>query len=196
MAVHGYRKTHAQLTAQGWNPREAGRDRVTSIMRELGIRGARRGRTPVTTQPAKGTDGLAHHADHGVRYTGLVCTTRVMEYGMPPSTGTVGDSYDNAMAENADGAYKTELVWRRKPFRDLRDLELATFRWVSWRGLEAAAPVLGLQDTGTERNRVLCKPSGASRPTIRAEQKSGHINARPCLASRWSRCAPSGRRPR
>ena len=36
------------------------------------------------------------------------------------------------MAESADGAYKTELVWRRKPFRDLRDLELATFRWVSW----------------------------------------------------------------
>lgn len=57
MAVHGYRKTHARLTAQGWNPGEAGRDRVTSIMRELGIRGARRGRTPVTTQPAKGAGG-------------------------------------------------------------------------------------------------------------------------------------------
>ena len=49
---------------------------------------------------------------------------------MLPSTGTVGDSYDNAMAESADGAYKAGLVWRRKPFRDLRDLELATFRWV------------------------------------------------------------------
>ena len=94
---------------------------------------------------------------------------------MLPSTGTVGDSYDNAMAESADGAYKTELVWRRKPFQDSRDLESATFRWVSWRGLEASAPVLGLQDTGTDRNRVLCKPSGANRPTIRAEQKSGHI---------------------
>lgn len=62
---------------------------------------------------------------------------------MLPSTGTVGDSYDNAMAESADGAYKTELVWRRKPFADLKDLELATFRWVSWRGLEAPAPVPG-----------------------------------------------------
>ena len=119
--------------------------------------------------------GLVHHADHGVRYISTVCTTRVMEYGMLPSTGTVGDSYDNAMAESADGAYRTELVWRRKPFRDLAELELATFRWVSWQGLEASAPVLGLQDTGTDRNRVLCKPSGASRPTIRAEQKSGHI---------------------
>ena len=91
-----------------------------------------------------GTDGLIHHSDHGTQYTGTVYTTRVMEYGMLPSTGTVGDSYDNAMAESADGAYKTELVWRRKPFADLKDLELATFRWVSWRGLEAPAPVRSL----------------------------------------------------
>lgn len=59
-------------------------------------------------------------------------TTRVGEFGMLPSAGTVGDSYDNAMAESVNGAYKTELVWRRKPFQDLRNLELATFRWVSW----------------------------------------------------------------
>ena len=92
-----------------------------------------------------------------------------------PPTGTVGDSYGNTIAGSADGAYRTELVWRRKPFRDLRDLKLATFRRISWRGLEASAPALGPQDTGTDRNRVSCKPSGASRPTIRAEQKSGHI---------------------
>lgn len=79
-----------------------------------------------------GTDGLVHHSDHGARCIGLVYTARVGEFGMLPSTGTVGDSYDNAMAEGADGAYKTELVWRRKLFQDLRDLELATFRWVSW----------------------------------------------------------------
>ena len=79
-----------------------------------------------------GTRGLVHHCDHGSQYIGTVYTTRVREYGMLPSTGTVGDSYDNAMAESADGAYKTELVWRRKPFRDVGDLELATFQWVSW----------------------------------------------------------------
>lgn len=123
-----------------------------------------------------GTDGLVHRSGHGARCIGLVYTTRVGEFGMLPSAGTVGDSYGNAMAGGADGAYRTELVWRRKPFRDLRDLELATFRWVSWRGLEASAPALGPQDTGTDRNRVSCKPSGASRPTIRAEQKSGHIS--------------------
>lgn len=70
--------------------------------------------------------------DHGAQYIGTVYTTRVREHGMLPSTGTVDDSYDNAMAESADGSYKTELVWRHRPFRDLDELELATFRWVSW----------------------------------------------------------------
>ena len=59
-------------------------------------------------------------------------TTQVREHGMLPSTGTVGDSYDNAMTESVNGAYKTELVWRLRPFADLKELELATFRWVSW----------------------------------------------------------------
>lgn len=111
-----------------------------------------------------------HHSDHGIQYIGLVYTTRVREFGMLPSTGTVGDPYDNAMAESVNGAYKAELVWRRKPFADLKDLELATFRWVSWRGLEATAPVPGLQDTGSGGNRVLCEPSGTSRFTVRAER--------------------------
>ena len=76
--------------------------------------------------------GLVRHGDHGARYIGTVCTTRVPEYGTLPSTGTVGDSYDNAMAESVNGAYKTELVWRSKPFRTPGELELATFQWVSW----------------------------------------------------------------
>ena len=124
-----------------------------------------------------GADGLIRHGDHGAQCTGTVYTTGVMEYGMLPSTGTVGDSYDNAMAESADGAYKTELVWRRKPFADLKDLELATFRWVSWRGLEAPAPVPGPQDTAGGGNRVSSTSSGTSRLAIRAEQKSGHFIA-------------------
>lgn len=111
MAVYGYRKMHAQLPARGWAG--IGRGQVARIMREPGIRGVRRG-------------------DHGARYIGTVCTTRVPEYGTLPSTGTVGDSYDNAMAESVNGAYKTGLVWRSKPFRTPGELELATFQWVSW----------------------------------------------------------------
>lgn len=79
-----------------------------------------------------GTDSLIHHSDHGAQHIGTVYVTRVGEHGMMPSAGTVCDSYDNAMAESADSAYKTELVWRRKPFAALKDLELTTFRWVSW----------------------------------------------------------------
>ena len=68
----------------------------------------------------------------GKTHISTVYTTQVREHGMLPSTGTVGDSYDNAMAESVNDTYKTELVWRRKPFADLAEPELATFRWVSW----------------------------------------------------------------
>ena len=68
---------------------------------------------------------------------------RVIEYGMLPSTGTVGDSRDNAMAESADGAYRTGLVWRRKPFHDPKDLGPATFRRVSWRNSKRLHRPLG-----------------------------------------------------
>ena len=96
------------------------------------FRGQARPDTALMAASRGGTDGLIRHGDHGTQYISTVYATGVMEYGVLPSTGTVGDSYDNAMAESADGAYKTELVWRRRPFADLKDLELATFRWVSW----------------------------------------------------------------
>lgn len=117
-----------------------------------------------------GTDGLARHGDHGVRYTGTVYAARVMEYGMLPSTGTVGDSRDNAMAESADGAYRTGLVWRRKPFHDPKDLGPATFRRVSWRNSKRLHRPLGYGDTGSGGNRVLYESSVASRLTIRTER--------------------------
>ena len=187
MAVYGYGKMHAQLVAQGRDPAEAGRDQVMNISaslasgacamamntQELPLRALEQAVSWAASRG--GADGLIHHSDHGTQCTGTVYTTRVMEYGMLPSTGTVGDSCDNAMAESADGAYRTELVWRRRPFAALKDLELATFRWVSWRGLEAPAPVPGLQDTRSGGNRVLSTSSGTSRLTIRAEQKSGHF---------------------
>ena len=65
MAVYGYRKTHAQLLARGWDPAEIGRDQVMNVMRESGIRGVRRGRTPVTTKPAKGTGGRPDLVERG-----------------------------------------------------------------------------------------------------------------------------------
>ena len=63
MAVYGYRKVHAQLLLQGWDPGEVGRNQVMNVMCEPGIRGVNRGRTPVTTRPAKGTGGRADLVD-------------------------------------------------------------------------------------------------------------------------------------
>lgn len=94
------------------------------------------------------------------------------------------------MAEGADGSYRT-LVRRRKPFRDPRDPESATFRWVSWREPEAPAPALGPQDTGTDRNRVLREPNGASRPTIRAEQKKNRPHHPVSLLQRFKAISES-----
>lgn len=117
-----------------------------------------------------GADGLVHRSGHGARCIGLVYATGVGEFGMPPPTGTVGGSYGNAMAGGADGACRTELVWRRKSFRDLAELELATFRWVSWRGSKSPHRSLGHRTPERTETRY-----HASRPTIGAEQKSGHI---------------------
>jgi putative transposase len=76
--------------------------------------------------------GLVHHADHGSNYLSLVYTNRITELGATPSTGTVGDSYDNALAEAVNGLYKTELIRQRGPWRTIEQVELATLEWVWW----------------------------------------------------------------
>jgi len=77
-------------------------------------------------------DGLIHHADHGSNYMSMVYTDRVVELGATPSTGTVGDSYDNALAEAINNLYKTELIRQRGPWRTVEQVELATLEWVWW----------------------------------------------------------------
>jgi transposase InsO family protein len=76
--------------------------------------------------------GLTHHWDHGSNYMSLVYTDRIIELGATPSTGTVGDSYDNALAEAINALYKTELIRQRGPWRTVEQVELATLEWVWW----------------------------------------------------------------
>ena len=76
--------------------------------------------------------GLTHHSDHGSNYMAMVYTDRVVELGATPSTGTVGDSYDNALAEAVNNLYKTELIRQRGPWRTVEQVELATLEWVWW----------------------------------------------------------------
>jgi putative transposase len=77
-------------------------------------------------------DQLIHHADHGSHYLAVVYTERIAELGAKPSTGTVGDSYDNAMAEAVNGLYKTELIRQQGPWRTVEQVELATLEYVWW----------------------------------------------------------------
>ena len=77
-------------------------------------------------------DGLIHHSDAGSQYTSIMYTDRLIDAGALASIGTVGDSYDNAMAESTIGLYKTEMVRPEGPWRDVDHLELATADHVWW----------------------------------------------------------------
>jgi putative transposase len=77
-------------------------------------------------------EGLVCHSDAGSQFTSIRYGERLAEIGAVPSIGTVGDSYDNALAETVNGLYKTELIRRRGPWRGVDDVELATAGWVRW----------------------------------------------------------------
>jgi putative transposase len=77
-------------------------------------------------------DGVVHHSDAGSQYTSISYSERLAEAGALASIGSVGDSYDNALAESVIGLYKTELIRRQGPWRGLDDLEIATLEWVDW----------------------------------------------------------------
>jgi len=76
--------------------------------------------------------GLIHHSDAGSQYTAVRYAARLAQAGLLASVGTVGDSYDNAMAESVIGLYKAECVHRDGPFHSLEQLELATCAWVDY----------------------------------------------------------------
>lgn len=82
-------------------------------------------------RPAQG-DGLIHHSDRGSQYVSIRYSERLAEAGIEPSVGSVGDSYDNALAETINGLYKTEVIHRRGPWHSLEAVELATLEWVHW----------------------------------------------------------------
>jgi putative transposase len=76
--------------------------------------------------------GLVHHSDRGSQYLALRYTERLAEAGVEPSVGSVGDSYDNALAETINGLFKAEVIHRRGPWRSLEAVEFATLEWVDW----------------------------------------------------------------
>lgn len=96
--------------------------------------------------------GLIHHSDRGSQYLSIKYTERLSEAGIELSVGSVGDSYDNAVAETLNGLYKPEVIHRRGPWRSFEAVEYATLEWVDW-----------------FNNRRLLEPIG-NIPSVEAEQ--------------------------
>ena len=87
--------------------------------------------------------GVVHHSDAGAQYVALRYTERLADAGALASIGTVGDSFDNALAESVIGLYKTECVRLDGPFRTVDELELATLSWVHWYNTQRLHSALG-----------------------------------------------------
>jgi putative transposase len=115
-------------------------------------------------RPAR-KDGLVHHSDRGSQYLAIRYTERLKEAGIEPSVGSVGDSYDNALAETINGLYKAELIHRRGPWRSVGQLELATLEWVDW-----------------FNNRRLLEPIGNIPPAEAEARYYAQLNDRATLA--------------
>ena len=98
--------------------------------------------------------GLVHHSDRGSQYVSIRYTERLAEAGVEPSVGSVGDSYDNALADTINGLYKAEVIHRRGPRRSFEAVEFATLEWVDWVQQSPAA--------GAHRQH----PAGGSRGTL------------------------------
>ena len=76
--------------------------------------------------------GLVHHSDRGVQYLSIRYTERLSEAGAVTSVGPRGDAYDNALAETINGLYKTEVIRKKGPWKNLDGVEYATLEWVVW----------------------------------------------------------------
>ena len=77
-------------------------------------------------------DGLIHHSDRGVQYLAMSYTQRLAEAELVPPVGSVGDSYDNALAEPINDLYKAEVIWRQRSWPNASAVEMATLRWIDW----------------------------------------------------------------
>ena len=109
--------------------------------------------------------GLVHHTDAGSQYTSFAFTSRLLEAGVDASVGSVGDAYDNALAESQIGIYKTELIRPEGPWRGVEHVELETMAWVDWfnterphESIDDLTPIQAEEVHYAARNRL--RPTG------------------------------------
>lgn len=108
--------------------------------------------------------GLRCHSDAGAQFTSIRYGERLAEIGAVPSIGTVGDSYDNALAETVNGYYKAELIRgpaRSGPWKSVEDVELATLGWVHWHNTERLHGYLGDVPPAEFENTLYATQQGA-----------------------------------
>ena len=86
----------------------------------------------LSTGASRGREGLVHHSDRGSQYVSLAYSDALITAGVSASVGTVGDSYDNALAETVNGLYKAELIHAKRIWESVEAVELATMGWVHW----------------------------------------------------------------
>ena len=86
----------------------------------------------MSTGASRGRQGLVHHSDRGSQYVSLAYSDALITAGVSASVGTVGDSYDNALAETVNGLYKAELIHSKRIWESVQAVELATMGWVHW----------------------------------------------------------------
>lgn len=115
-------------------------------------------------QPSEGA-GLVHHSDRGSRYVSIKYTERSAQAGIEPSVGSVGESYDNALAETINGLYEAEVIHRRGPWRSFEAVEYATLEWVDW-----------------FNNRRILEPIG-NIPPAEAEERYHAMAQQPAMAA-------------
>jgi putative transposase len=88
-------------------------------------------------------DNLIHHSDRGSQYLAIKYTERLAESGIDPSVGSVGDSYDNALAESTIGLFKTEVINFLGPWKSVGQVEWETLKWVNWYNTERLHSAIG-----------------------------------------------------
>ncbi len=104
---------------------------------------------------ARRPSGTIHHSDKGSQYVSLAYTERLKEAGLLASTGSTGDSYDNAMAESINGLYKAEVI-HRKSWKNRAEVELATLTWVDWYNNRRLLGRLGHTPPAEAEKSLLC----------------------------------------
>ena len=110
------------------------------------------------------------HSDRGSQYLSIKYTERLADAGIEPSVGSVGDSYDNALAETINGLYKTEVIRRRGPWKNIDDVEFATLEWVDW--FNNRRPLEPIGDIPPAEYEMLYWTGGNSTDTVGLTERS------------------------